>query len=248
MERAAFFLRETPFQRYGPSHTWVLAIFALLAVAAVLIGRRQRQGSSARRTCASVGALLLVVQLALQVYSMLPQHWDVGSSLPFQLCDLAWMLAVYALWTQRPWACGLLYYWGLTLTSQALVTPVLDFDFPHVQFLMFWFSHVLVVLATIYLTWGLGHRPRWSHYGLALAVTFGWGVIMLGFNACFKTNYLYVSAKPPGTLLDRLGEWPFYLLSEIAIVTIVWALMTWPWARRRTRRRGEFGGHSVTST
>jgi len=30
-----------------------------------------------------------------------------------------------------------------------------------------------------------------------------------------------------------LGPWPVYLLVEVAIVVIVWALMTWPWQRAR---------------
>jgi uncharacterized membrane protein YwaF len=30
-----------------------------------------------------------------------------------------------------------------------------------------------------------------------------------------------------------MGPWPVYLLAEIAIVLIVWALMTWPWQRSR---------------
>ncbi|GAA5107907.1 hypothetical protein [Haloechinothrix salitolerans] len=36
-------------------------------------------------------------------------------------------------------------------------------------------------------------------------------------------------------VLDVLGPWPVYLLPEIALVLTVWALMTWPWTRSRTR-------------
>jgi hypothetical protein len=38
---------------------------------------------------------------------------------------------------------------------------------------------------------------------------------------------------PTASLLDVLGPWPVYLLTEITIVLIVWALMTWPWERIR---------------
>lgn len=64
------------------------------------------------------------------------------------------MVAVVALWTGAGWAFGLLYYWRLTLTAQGLVTPVLGHDFPHPQFLMFWSSHCLIVLAAIFMTLG----------------------------------------------------------------------------------------------
>jgi uncharacterized membrane protein YwaF len=34
-------------------------------------------------------------------------------------------------------------------------------------------------------------------------------------------------------VLDALGPWPVYVLAETTIVIIVWALMTWPWERKR---------------
>ena len=120
------FLHESPFTPYGASHWTVLALFAGAALLLVLYGRRTR-GTARDRTCRRLfAAALLSFQVPLQVYSMLPPHWDLGKSLPFQLCDLAWMVAVYALWTGKGWAFSLLYYWGLTLTSQAL--PNLDFS------------------------------------------------------------------------------------------------------------------------
>ncbi len=232
--------RETPFVPYGSSHWIVLALFAVAGVVLVIHGRRTRDTSLDRRSRRVFAGVLLLVQLSLQVYSMLPRHWDLGRSLPFQLCDLAWMIAVYALWTGRPWAFGLLYYWGLTLTSQALITPQLEFDFPHLQFLMFWFSHGLVVLAAIYMTWGGGWRPSWRGMALALAVTVAWVFAMLAFNALAGTNYLYVSHKPPGkSILDLLGDWPYYVVAEVLVITVLWSLMTVPWTFRARSRAAD---------
>ena len=45
------------------------------------------------------------------------------SGVPLQLCDIAELTAAYALWSQRHWAFVLTYYWGLVLSSQALITP-----------------------------------------------------------------------------------------------------------------------------
>ena len=46
-----------------------------------------------------IGARDLCVQGPLQLVSMLPQHFDLQHSLPLQLCDLAGMVTIYALWT-----------------------------------------------------------------------------------------------------------------------------------------------------
>lgn len=161
---------------------------------------------------------------------MLPSQWDIRHSLPFHLSDLAAIVAIYTLWTRNPWGFALLYYWGLTLTSQAFITPVLDLDFPHLKFIMFWISHCLVLWAAVYMTWGWGFRPGWRGYLFTVTVTIGWLLVMLGFNTLAGANYLFVNAKPVGpSLLDLLGEWPWYLFSEVAVGLVLWALITLPW-------------------
>lgn len=226
---------DAAFTAFGPSHWVALLIFAAGSVALVRWGRAQRVART--HFPRAFALIVLVLPLPLVVYSMLPGQWSLAHSLPLQLCDLAWMAAVVALWTQRPWAHALLYYWGLTLTSQALITPALAFDFPHPAFLMFWTMHWLIVWAAIYLTWGLGLRPSWRSYRFTLTVTVLWAVSMLVLNAAFGTNYGYLNAKPPVTsVLDALGDWPWYLLWELVLVVIVWALMTWPWTRRSQKQ------------
>ena len=92
------------------------------------------------------------------VYKLIRPALD--TSVPLQLCDVAELMAAYALWSQRHWAFVLTYYWGLVLSSQALITPDIGTpeegapDFPHHLFITFFTLHVLVVWAAIYLTWG----------------------------------------------------------------------------------------------
>ncbi len=226
-----------PFTAWGASHWTVLVLFAIAAVVSVRLGRGVR-GGPREIVVRRVGAAAVVaVALSYQIYSMLPANWSVGFSLPFQLCDLAWMAAALALWTGRQWAFALLYYWGLTLTSQGLLTPQLEHDFPHPQFLMFWSIHCLVVLAAVFMTWGLGRRPGWTDFRLAITATVVWGFAMLGFNALAGSNYLYVNRKPDAqSILDLLPPWPWYLLVELAIILLVWALMTWCWPSARHGR------------
>ena len=39
--------------------------------------------------------------------------------------------------------------------------------------------------------------------------------------------------EPEGTILDYLGPWPWYVLAEMSIVLVAWALLTLPWVRKR---------------
>lgn len=222
------------FAAFGPSHLAVLFVFAVGAAALVWIGRRQNE-VKARRFSRVMALLLIGVYTVALVYKLIEP--DIQSSVPLQLCDVAELVVAYALWSQRHWAFALSYYWGLVLSSQALLTPDVDGpDFPDHGFLTFFALHLLVVWAAIYLTWGRGMWPRWSSYRFAVGMTLGWAAFTLMFNVVAGTNYGYLNRKPvSASVLDVLGPWPIYLLTEVTLVVIVWALMTWPWVRARRR-------------
>jgi hypothetical integral membrane protein (TIGR02206 family) len=215
---------------YGPSHWAVLAVFLLGALLLVCIGRRQT-GAQARMLGHALAALTAVIYAGVLIYSFVPP--SITRSVPLQLTDLATVAAAYALWSQRHWAAALTYYWGLVLSTQALISPVyMGPDFPDYRFLAFWAIHLLVVWAAIYLTWGRGFRPTWRSFRLVVGVTIAWAAFTLTFNSIAGSNYGFLNRKPETpSLLDLFGPWPVYVLTAAALVLIVWALMTWPWER-----------------
>lgn len=223
------------FVAYGPSHVTVLVIFALGAVLLVWVGRRQSE-AQARRFSRGFAVVIVAAFLVALAYKL--ARFDLETSVPLQLCDIAELVAAVALWTQRRWAFGLTYFWGLLLSTQALLTPDIGTpqdgapDFPHHLFMTFFILHVLIVWAAIYLTWGRGGRPRWGDFRLAVIVALGWVAFTLTFNTLTGTNYGYLNRKPPtASVLDLLGPWPLYVVVEIVVVILAWALMTWPWER-----------------
>ncbi len=223
------------FEAYGTSHRTALAVLLAGVVVILLFGRQHRATPRAERLGRVLAGAVLVVTVPLQLLYFAPRYWDPEKTLPLQLCDLASMVAVYALWTRRPWAASLTYFWGLTLTTQAIITPDLAADFPDPIFLLFWAMHVLVVWAAVYLVWGLGLAPTWRTYKVAVVLTVVWAVSVFTFNVVADTNYGFLNAKPAAaSVLDLLGPWPWYVAAEIAIVATFWALITWPWVARST--------------
>ncbi|WP_148573267.1 TIGR02206 family membrane protein [Nocardioides caldifontis] len=230
----------TRFEAFSGEHLVLLGIFVAGLVVAAAWGRAHRDTPlelPARRTAAVV---LAVVALAMQGYQLTPGDFDVDTSLPLALCDLATLMTVVALWTRSPRASAFTYYVGLTLTSQGVLTPSLAEGFPHPRYFGFWALHFLVVWSAAYLTWGLGVRPTWRLYRFTVGATLAWAVVVFLFNVVVDTNYGYLNAKPrSASLLDLLGPWPWYVVAEIAIITVAWALLlTLPWtvaARQRGR-------------
>jgi hypothetical integral membrane protein (TIGR02206 family) len=230
-------LAAEPFVWGAAPHVLTLVLLAAVAAALIWCGRQMR-GKPAQDWFSRAFALaILIGQGAMQIETMLPWNWSLEFSLPLQLCDLAWMVAVVALWTRRREVASVLYFWGLTLTTQGLITPHLDFEFPSFEFIMFFYGHGAVVLAAIYLTWGVGLHPDWNDYRRTLAATLIWGVSVFTLNSLVRTNYGYLNHKPPmPSALDFLGPYPLYLVSELSLAIVLWSLMTWAWTRGGTLR------------
>jgi hypothetical integral membrane protein (TIGR02206 family) len=225
------------FEPYGASHLVALAVFAVGVPLVVALGRHVRTDhDQARRTSRSFAGAIVCFTVPLQIVDFMPGRFDIATTLPIQLCDLAWVAAAVALWTHRRTAVALTYYWALVLSTQGLITPSLNRDFPDPKFIAFWGMHLLIVWSAIFLTWGLDLRPSWRGYRTTVTITICWLAAVFGVNAVLGTNYGYVNHKPHvASMLDLLGPWPTYVVAEVLLVAAVWALMTWPWVRADRR-------------
>lgn len=225
------------FQPYGASHVAVLGLFAVGTVVLLTWGRRLRGSRWEQPVAVAFAVANVVLGTASMVIGMVP--FEVQSSLPLQICGFVWVVVAWALLTRQPTPTAITYYWGLTLTVQAMLQPTLTQPFPEAAFFVFWLKHVAIVWGAAYLTLTLGHGPDWRGYRRTVAWTFVWLFTVLGLNAALGANYGYVNRKPgAGTVLDVLGPWPVYLLVETVIVLVGWALITLPWTGL-PRRRGQ---------
>jgi len=221
------------FVAFGTSHLITLAVFAIGAVALVVVGRRQDEEEAHLFGRMMALAILGVFTVAMGYKLANP---DINEMIPLQLCDVAELAAAYALWTQKRRAFALAFFWALVLSSQALITPdVGGPDFPAHGFLTFMGLHVLVVWTPIYLAWGRGMRPDWADYRFVVKATLVWAAVTFTVNVLAGTNYGYLNRKPEAaSLMDVLGPWPVYPIVEILVVSAIWALMTL--ASQRNRR------------
>ena len=218
-----------PFVWYGLSHWVALALVAGVSAAAVLLARRWR--GTGRREAVDWAVRLLVL------VTVLPHHCQklfVEGRALLDMCDLAGLAAIAALFTRHRLASALLFYWGLTLTPNALLTPALTEAYPSLRFVMFFAPHGAVVVAAAYSTWGLGIRMTWRLCWQAVAVTTCFLLFVFAWNVTRQTNYMFLRAKPSGhSVLDFLGPWPVYVVVLVVVTALLWALMTWPFERRK---------------
>jgi hypothetical integral membrane protein (TIGR02206 family) len=237
-----------PFRLFGPSHLAVLGATAAVTAGLVLLARRSRRrgGEAAAvtglpRTIAwCLAGLLLVDEAAV---AALAAHADLATfedHLPFQLCD--WVIVACAaalVWRHRT-AYDLAYFWGLSGTLQALLTPDLAEDFPSLHFITFQVLHASVVVAVLYLTLGLGMRP-WPRSILRAWLWLQvYVVVTAAIDWLLRSNYGYLLRKPvQASLYDYLGSWPYYLLSLEALSLVLFLACYAPFAILDRLRRGQ---------
>jgi hypothetical integral membrane protein (TIGR02206 family) len=150
-------------------------------------------------------------------------EWRLGilsarDFLPFHLCDFAIFLAAFALVTRRPAAVELLWFWALTGTLLAVLTPAVSGSFPDWRWLLYFAMHGGVIAAAVVLVVGCRIRPRPGGAWRAFGWTAVYAVVVAVVDLATNANFLWLRAKPAQpTLLDWLGPWPVYLMAAGAI-------------------------------
>jgi hypothetical integral membrane protein (TIGR02206 family) len=211
----------------------VLVLTACLMGAAVCLGRRFRDRAA--------GGVVLWSVRALALGTVLPHHYIktvVDGRVLLDLCDLAGIAAVVCVFVPQEFLTALLFYWGLTLTPHALLTPDFAGVFPSTDFYLFFGPHLAVMVTAAYVVWVKGRGITWRHYRAAVGATILLAAATLAWNMATGANYMYLLAKPAsGSILDYFGPWPVYILVEACLTIALWALITLPF-QNSGRSRG----------
>ncbi len=230
-----------PFRAFGPSHLAALGVAAALTAALVLLARRTGRPRLVRAAALALAALLVLDEVAVVILAARADLPTLKDHLPFQLCDWVIFAAAAALVWRRQLPYEIAYFWGLSGTLQALLTPDLAEDFPHSHFFTFQILHAGAVVAILFLTLGLGMRPRWRSLWRAWLWLQVYAVVTAVIDRLLGCNYGYLLAKPvQASLFDYLGPWPWYLLTLEALSFAFFLLYYAPFALLdRFRRRPE---------
>jgi len=223
-----------PFHPFNTAHFVTLGIgislIALLIVFAKWSDRNQRL------VTALLGFLNLVAYpFALFAWRDFPRALD--NVLPLHLCDLAAIIAGFALFTRKPILLTLTYFWGIAATTQALLTPAITIGPPHLPFIHFFVQHFAIVAAALYIPIVLKWRPTapwWKSPVIVFVISIGYQAAALLINTLLKTNFAFASRPPDNpSLIDHLGPWPMYLFAMQGIALLLYLLLALPFRRRK---------------
>jgi hypothetical integral membrane protein (TIGR02206 family) len=201
-----------------------------------VLGAGERFALLAGRTLA---VLMLAGFVVEQATYALRGEWSSEVNLPLQLTDAVTLVAVAALWRpRRGLPAELVYFWALSASLQAVVTPDVDETFPDVLYFTYFATHSGAVAAACLLVFGSGLRPRPGAVPRVYAMTAAFAGVAAIATLLTGGNYMFLRRKPvEGSLLDVMGPWPWYIASGAVLALVLFVALD-ALARRAAPARG----------
>ena len=200
-------------QIFEPLHIKILILIILSWIIIPIIGNQIKEKSWIFYISIIFAILALFQEIFMVLYRMNSGSFEITQHLPIHLCSLAVFCSSYALLTKNQIAFELSFYWGLTGTLQALFTPSPERPFPHLEFIMFFFSHSLVVLIVIWMIFIIRMKIGKYSWIRAFIVTNIIALIIGLLNLILGANYLFLCKKPPVNHILLVGDEPFHIIS-----------------------------------
>lgn len=217
------------FERFSPLHFAILASTAVVLALLIAFARRPGGEKFARRAAVTMAVVQILNTVAYMAFRITSGLWDARYDLPMEFCNWALLAAVIALLVEQRFFAEVAYFWIMAGSLQGLLTPDLEVTFPHIYFFVFFINHAGLVIAALFLVFGLRLYPRRGsvlHSFLFLQVYIVAGILV---DFAIDANYGYLRAKPrAGSLMDLLGGWPYYVAGLDLVAAALFGLLYLP--------------------
>lgn len=217
------------FRAFSTSHLVTLLVVAALMTAFATLGVRWRGTSKGTLLRRGWIASVFIAQGLSCLWYLLPGNFQIGRSLPLELCDIAAWVAGFALLTRRRWLRSLLFFWGFGLCTQAFITPTVEHGPGHIRFWLFWVNHTQIVASAIYDLAEGRFRPGAKELRIAVIVSLIYVVLIVPFDIVFDVNYGFLGKHAKeGTIVEQLGDWPLRIgvisLLVLGVFALLWGI------------------------
>lgn len=228
------------FTMFGPQHWWALAIFTLIGIILIMIGRRNRDPRLDIFLRYFIAGILWFFLISMRLVRWWDGSFTLVRHLPIHLCGFSSILIPLLLFNKNQKLFDTLYFWGVGGATQSLLTPTLQDGFPSYYFYEFFSTHFFTIFGVLYLVFIDGLRPSmkglFRTYWITCLMLIPIGIT----NWLLGSNYFFIAHKPAtASLLDFMGPWPLYLLPLSLVALIIFTVVYLPFPivkliRRRT--------------
>ncbi|PJZ70886.1 TIGR02206 family membrane protein [Leptospira perolatii] len=205
---------EERFLQWSSLHHLILIITISLLALLIFLGRSNSSQKPINQIGYAIGAILILNYIVYVIYRVKSGYWEIRYDLPMELCNWSMIVTALALFTHNRTFAELSYFWVMSGSVNGVITPDLQVTFPHIYFFIFFIAHSGLVIGSLFIVFGLKLYPRkWSVLRTILYTELFF-ITAFVVDLLLDGNYAYIMAKPSsGSILDYLGEWPYYLVN-----------------------------------
>lgn len=193
----------------------------------LIITARRNSGAARRRLDFLLAGLLIAVRGARYCMDMAVGTFQIYDLLSFHVCHIDLILLLVCLFSKKQNKA--LYYFvfllGIPTALSVAIFPGRLHPPPGLsRAVLFIMSHMLLVMSAFYLAFTRNVRLTGKGTALLLAVANLLLPVIYAVNWLLGTNFLYVQAAPPGTIIEKLyllAGWPGYVLLMDGIAVIL---------------------------
>ncbi|WP_161781188.1 TIGR02206 family membrane protein [Metabacillus indicus] len=220
---------QNPFSLFSPAHLAGLGFLLLLlagmyAMRHTLLQKEWNLGF--RLLLAGTGVLF---EAAYHIWLLWNGTWKAAYTLPLELCSMSLFLCIILLITKNRRIFEIVYFIGIAGAGLALLTPELNYSFPHLRYFHFFLTHSVIMMTCFFFVWTEGYQVTFKSVFKTMGFLNIAAVCIFFVNRALGGNYMFLSQKPVNpTPIDFLGPYPWYLLSLEAVAFCLFVLLVLP--------------------
>lgn len=194
-------------------HVVPILIAILLGLAAIRYAKRNLNVNNQYRFIHFIAIGVSLTVLSFHLHKMMFGDYNIQKDLPLYLCSLLAILIPLFTYYRKFWMYEILVFWIIAGTLQAVITPDIASGFPTFDYVRYWVVHLGLLVVISYATVIFKMTPNFKSVFKSFFALQLYFLIVLAVNYLLNANYFYLSQKPQSaSLLDYLGEWPFYII------------------------------------
>jgi hypothetical integral membrane protein (TIGR02206 family) len=225
------------FKIFGFEHLLTIALIIAISISLPIVLKFSNNSTKSNLSII-IAAIILINELTKPFYypALYPERFTFISTLPLHLCNLASIfIAIFLIFKIR-FFFSISFFWGISGVLMALTQPDFPFDFPHLHFILFNFSHGLLLFAICFASISLGNKPDFKSfqdtifYSIPIVLVVYFINILINYSSNDTVaNYMYLIEFPLGENLTRfMPDPPFHLFVFLPIAILLFFITYLP--------------------
>ena len=229
----------TPFELFGDIHLITLGIILSVSLIFSFTARQYYDKNTFAGFEKILGYLLIIIELIKPFFLVEFGDYHFTNTVHLHLCHITSYATGLFLLTRDTRFFDFAYFWGMGGGTMALLTPDVEFTFPHIDFISLFSSHGLVFFTIIYILVVIRQYVTFSSlinavkYAL-MALPFVYVLnLIIGGEEGYKANLWYLMERSEGaSLMDFFPVFfqnpPFHMLIVIPLSIVIFLFLYLP--------------------